>query len=559
MEDSRFDLIPGSESLVSVAEFEGKPMLKVAPEALSILAENAFREVEYKLRPAHNAKVAAILSDPEASENDRFVALSLLRNAAVASKCRLPLCQDTGTAIIYGWKGQQVWTGGGDAAALSEGVKRVFAMEPFRYSQNAPLSTYKEVKTGNNLPAQIELEAVDGMEYCFLCVAKGGGSANKTQLFQETRAILSPEKLVPFLSDKIKTLGTSACPPYHIAIVIGGTSAEMNLKTAKLASCGYYDGLPSFQAAADFPSENCATLGNIRGRGPRLAVGGVRAADILRGDVRCYETTELAFRDTELEAILLKEARKSGIGAQFGGVALAHDIRVIRLPRHGASCPIGLAVSCSADRNIKCRIDSCGVWLERLDSNPERLIPAGTETASKGVEINLDRPMAEILADLRKYPVGTRLSLTGTIILARDIAHARIAERLDKGGEMPAYLKEHPVLYAGPTKTPEGLPCGSIGPTTAGRMDSYVERFQSLGGSLVMIAKGQRSAQVAESCKRYGGFYLGITGGTAALFASENVESLECLEFPELGMEAVWQIRVKSLPAFILIDDKGYI
>ena len=502
MDKTLFDLVPGSGSLVRVSEFEGTPVLKVDPEALALLAEKAFGEVEFKLRVAHNEQVASILHDPEASANDRFVARSLLRNAAVAAKGILPLCQDTGTATIYGWKGQQVWTGGGDGAALSEGVRRTWLSRNLRYSQNAPKSMYEEVNTGDNLPAQIEIEASDGMEYRFLCVAKGGGSANKTQLFQETKAILTPERLVPFLSEKIKALGTAACPPYHIAIVIGGTSAEMALKSAKLASCRY----------------------DVQG-----------------------------LRDAELEATLLEEARRSGIGAQFGGVALAHDIRVIRLPRHGASCPIALAVSCSADRNIECRIDSEGIWIERLDSNPERLLPERAAEVQDAVEVDLDRSMDEIRALLSKYPAGTRLSLTGTITVARDIAHARIFERVSRGEAMPRYMTDHPVMYAGPAKCPAGLPCGSIGPTTAGRMDTYVEFLQSRGASLIMIAKGQRSAAVADSCKRYGGSYLGTMGGTAALFADENVESIECIDYPELGMEAVWKLRVKNLPAFILL------
>lgn len=502
MEKTLFDLVPGSGSLVKVSDFEGTPVLKVDSEALALLAEKAFGEVEFKLRMAHNEQVASILHDPEASANDRFVACSLLRNAAVAAKGILPLCQDTGTAIIYGWKGQQVWTGGGDEAALSEGVRRTWLGRNLRYSQNAPKSMYEEVNTGDNLPAQIEIEASDGMEYRFLCVAKGGGSANKTQLFQETKAILSPEKLIPFLTEKITALGTSACPPYHIAVVIGGTSAEMALKTAKLASCRY----------------------DVQG-----------------------------LRDAGLEEALLKAARESGIGAQFGGVALAHDIRVIRLSRHGASCPIALAVSCSADRNIECRIDSEGIWLERLDGNPGRLVPEGAQAPGNAVEVDLDRPMDEIRAQLSEYPAGTRLSLTGTVTVARDIAHARIFERVSRGEAMPRYMTDHLVMYAGPAKCPAGLPCGSIGPTTAGRMDTYVEFLQSRGASLVMLAKGQRSPQVAASCRKYGGFYLGTMGGTAALFAEENVVSIECIDFPELGMEAVWKLKVKNLPAFILL------
>ena len=502
MEETLYDLVPDSKQYVSIAEFDGTKVLKVSPEALTILAEKAFREVEFRLRPSHNEQVASILRDPEASANDRFVALSLLRNAAVACEGVLPLCQDTGTATIYGWKGQQVWTGGGDETALSEGVRRTWQRENFRFSQNVPTSVYEEVNTGTNLPAQIEIEAVDGMEYRFLCVAKGGGSANKIQLFQQTKTILTPEKLIPFLTEKIKALGTTACPPYHIAIVIGGTSAEMNLKTAKLASCRY----------------------EVEG-----------------------------LRDAELEATLLEEIRRSGIGAQFGGVALAHDIRVIRLPRHGASCPIGLAVSCSADRNIKCVIDRSGIWLEHLDNNPSRLIPEGATEAQEAVKVDLDRPMDEIRAQLSKYPVGTRLSLSGTITAARDIAHARICERIAAGEAVPHYMIDHPVLYAGPARCPAGLPCGSIGPTTSARMDIYVEMLQSRGASLVMIGKGQRGDEVAESCRKYSGFYLGTTGGTAALFARENVESIECIDYPELGMEAVWKLKVKNLPAFILL------
>lgn len=500
--DREFMLLPGSDALVSVATFDGAPVLKVAPEALTLLAERAFHEVEFKLRSAHNAQVGALLRDPQASDNDRFVAAALLRNAAVAADGVLPLCQDTGTAIIHAWKGQQVWTGGGDEAALAEGVRRTFAKDNLRYSQNKPLSTYEEVNTGDNLPAEIDIEACDGMEYRFLCIAKGGGSANKTQLFQQTKAILKPEKLVPFLTEKIRELGTSACPPYHISIVIGGTSAEMNLKTVKLVSCG-------------------------------------------------HETDGL--RDAALEAELLAAARATGIGAQFGGVGLAHDVRVVRLPRHGASCPIGIGVSCSADRNIECRIDREGLWIERLDDNPGRWLDGIAEDAEKAVKIDLDKPMADILTDLGKCPVGSRLSLTGTVVVARDIAHARLKERLDKGEDLPDYLKQHPVMYAGPAKTPAGLPCGSLGPTTAGRMDTYVDEFQSHGASLVMIAKGPRGPQVAESCRRHGGFYLGTPGGTAALLAKEHIDSISCIEFQDLGMEAVWQIHVHDFPAFVLL------
>lgn len=500
--EREFVLVPGSETMVSISTFDGVPVLKLAPEALTLLASTAFHEIEFKLRPAHNAQVGALLRDPASSENDRFVALSLLRNAAVAVDGVLPLCQDTGTAIIHAWKGQQVWTGGGDEAALAEGVRLTYAKDNLRYSQNRPLSTYEEVNTGNNLPAEIDIEACDGMEYRFLCVAKGGGSANKTQLFQQTKAILKPEKLVPFLTEKIEELGTSACPPYHISIVIGGTSAEMNLKTVKLVSCGY------------------ATEG---------------------------------LRDVDLEAELLAAARASGIGAQFGGIGLAHDVRVVRLPRHGASCPIGIGVSCSADRNIECRIDREGIWVERLDDNPIRWAEGAGDVSSEGVTIDLDRPMAEILASLAKCPVGSRLSLDGTVIIARDIAHARFKERLDRGDGLPDYLKKHPVMYAGPAKTPAGMPCGSLGPTTAGRMDSYVDEFQRNGASLVMIAKGPRGKQVADACRINGGFYLGTLGGAAALLARNHIVSLECIDYSDLGMEAVYLARLRSFPAFRMI------
>ena len=503
---------------VSMSEFEGQPILKIAKEGLTAMAQAAFRDVSFMLRREHNEQVAKILADPEASDNDKYVALTFLRNAEVSVKCQLPLCQDTGTAIIHGEKGQNVWTGYCDEEALSEGVYNTYTQENLRYSQNAPLNMYDEVNTKCNLPAQIDIEATEGAEYRFLCVTKGGGSANKTYLYQETKALLNPATLVPFLVEKIKTLGTAACPPYHIAFCIGGTSAERNLLTVKLASTHYYDELP--------------TTGNEYGR---------------------------AFRDVELEAKVLEEANRIGLGAQFGGKYLAHDVRIVRLPRHGASCPVGMGVSCSADRNIKCKINRDGIWIEKLDDQPSRLIPEELRNAGEGdaVRIDLNRPMAEVLAQLDKYPVSTRLSLTGTIIVGRDIAHAKIKERIDRGEDIPEYLKKHPIYYAGPAKTPAGLPCGSMGPTTAGRMDSYVDLFQSKGGSLIMLAKGNRSQQVTDACKNHGGFYLGSIGGPAAILAQNNIKSIECLEYPELGMEAIWKIEVENFPAFILVDNKG--
>lgn len=507
-----------TKDYVSLSEFEGKPILKIAPEGLTAMANAAFRDVSFLLRRAHNEQVAKILSDPEASENDKYVALTFLRNAEVAAKGKLPLCQDTGTAIIHGEKGQQVWTGYCDEEALSLGVFKTYTEENLRYSQNAPLNMYDEVNTKCNLPAQIDLEATEGMEYKFLCVTKGGGSANKTYLYQETKALLNPATLVPFLVEKMKSLGTAACPPYHIAFVIGGTSAEKNLLTVKLASTHYYDELP--------------TTGNEYGR---------------------------AFRDVELEKQVLAEAHKIGLGAQFGGKYLAHDIRIVRLPRHGASCPVGMGVSCSADRNIKCKINKDGIWIEKLDDKPYELIPEELRNAGEGdaVKIDLNRPMNEVLAELSKYPVSTRLSLNGTIIVGRDIAHAKLKERIDNGEDLPQYIKDHPIYYAGPAKTPAGMACGSMGPTTAGRMDSYVGLFQSKGGSMVMLAKGNRSQQVTDACKQYGGFYLGSIGGPAAILAQNNIKSIECVEYPELGMEAIWKIEVEDFPAFILVDDKG--
>ena len=504
---------------VSTGDFEGHEILKVSKEALTLLAQQAFHDVEFMLRRSHNEQVAQILTDPEASENDKYVALQFLRNAETACKGVLPFCQDTGTAIIHGEKGQQVWTGFEDEEALSLGVYNTFTQDNLRYSQNAPLNMYDEVNTRCNLPAQIDIEAVEGTEYRFVMVAKGGGSANKTYFYPMTKATIQNEgTLLPFLVEKMKSLGTAACPPYHIAFVIGGTSAEKNLLTVKLASIKYYDNLP--------------TTGDETGR---------------------------AFRDIDLEKKLLVEAQKIGLGAQFGGKALAHDIRVIRLPRHGASCPIGMGVSCSADRNIKAKINRDGLWIEKLDEFPGELIPEEMRNAGEGevVKVDLNRPMKEILEQLDKYPVSTRLSLKGTIIVGRDIAHAKIKERLDAGEPMPQYLKDHPIYYAGPAKKPEGMPSGSFGPTTAGRMDPYVDQFQAAGGSMVMIAKGNRSQQVTDACKKHGGFYLGSIGGPAAILAKNSIKNVELLEYPELGMEAIWKIEVEDFPAFILVDNKG--
>lgn len=507
-----------SKDYISTSNFEGQEILKIQPEALTLLSQQAFHDVEFLLRPEHQSQVAKILSDPEASDNDKFVALTFLRNAEISAKGVLPFCQDTGTAIIMGKKGQNVWTGGNDEEALSKGVYNTFTEDNLRYSQNAPLDMYNEVNTKTNLPAQIDLYAIQGNEYKFLFVAKGGGSANKTYLYQETKALLTPGKLEAFLIEKMKSLGTAACPPYHIAFAIGGTSAETNLKTVKMASTKYYDALP--------------TSGNEGGR---------------------------AFRDLDMEARLLKAAQELGLGAQFGGKFFAHDIRVVRMPRHGASCPVGMGVSCSADRNIKGKINKDGIWLEKLEDNPARLIPEEYRNAGEGggVKIDLNRPMKEILAELTKYPVSTRLSLTGTIIVGRDIAHAKLQERIDKGEGLPQYIKDHPIYYAGPAKTPKGYASGSMGPTTAGRMDSYVDSFQSHGGSMVMIAKGNRSQQVTDACKKHGGFYLGSIGGPAAILAQNSIKSLEVVEYPELGMEAIWKIEVVDFPAFILVDDKG--
>ena len=516
-DDTEYYLL--TKDYVSVGDFEGHPILKVAPEGLRLMARTAFHDVSFMLRRSHNEQVAKILRDPEASDNDKFVALTFLRNADVAAKGILPFCQDTGTAIIHGEKGQQVWTGYEDEEPLSHGVFDTYTECNLRYSQNAPLSMYEEVNTKCNLPAQIDIEATEGMEYRFLMVTKGGGSANKTYLYQETKArIQNPGTLVPFLVDKMKSLGTAACPPYHIAFVIGGTSAEKNLLTVKLASTHFYDNLP--------------TSGDETGR---------------------------AFRDVALEEELLKEAYKIGLGAQFGGKYLAHDIRVIRLPRHGASCPIGLGVSCSADRNIKAKINKDGIWIEKMDDNPAELIPEEFRKEGEGevVKVDLNQPMSEVCKLLSKYPVSTRLSLNGTIIVGRDIAHAKLKARLDAGEGMPQYMKDHPIYYAGPAKTPEGMPCGSMGPTTANRMDPYVDEFQDHGASMIMLAKGNRTQAVTDACKKHGGFYLGSIGGPAAILAQNNIKSIECVEYPELGMEAIWKIEVEDFPAFILVDDKG--
>jgi fumarate hydratase class I len=503
---------------VQLGHFEGQEVLKVAPEALRLVAREAFRDVAFLYRPGHLAQLAAILEDPEASENDRGVALALLRNAEVASGFVLPMCQDTGTATIVAKKGERVFTGGGDAEHLAHGIFDTYAKENLRYSQTVPLTMYDEANSGTNLPAQIDIYASDGMEYHFLMLAKGGGSANKTFLFQETKALLNPASLVKYLSEKMKLLGTAACPPYHMAFAIGGTSAEATLKAVKLASARALDGLP--------------TAGNEQGQ---------------------------AFRDVLLEAQLLEAARRTGIGAQFGGKYFALDVRVVRLPRHGASCPIGMGVSCSADRNILAKIDRAGIWVEQLERQPGRFIPERYRGAAHRpkVTIDLNRPMPEILAELARHKVATAVSLTGPIVVARDIAHAKLKERLDRGEGLPQYFKDHPVYYAGPAKTPEGLPSGSFGPTTAGRMDSYVDLFQANGGSLVMIAKGNRGAQVTEACRRHGGFYLGSAGGPAALLAKEHIRKVELIEYPELGMEAVYRLEVEDFPAVILVDDKG--
>jgi len=515
-DDTEYRLL--TKEHVRVEKIGDKELLAVDPEALTLLANQAFHDINFFLRPKHLKQVAAILDDKEASENDRMVALTMLKNADVASAGLLPFCQDTGTSIIMGKKGQQVWTGGGDEAALSKGVYLAYTENNLRYSQNAALNMFDEKNTGTNLPAQLDLYATDGDAYKFLFIAKGGGSANKAFLYQETRAVLNPKSIVKFLSDKMTSLGTAACPPYHLTFVIGGTSAESTMKHVKLASTKYYDGLP--------------TTGNEHGR---------------------------AFRDVELEAQMLQAARECGIGAQFGGKYFALDVRVIRLPRHGASLPIGIGVSCSADRQAKGKITRDGVFIEKLETNPLQYIPEELRHRkdTNAVRIDTNRPMAEIRAELSKYPTTTRLLINGPIIVARDIAHAKLKEMLDAGKPLPDYFKNHPVYYAGPAKTPAGMPSGSFGPTTAGRMDSYVDLFQSHGGSMIMIAKGNRGQQVTDACKKHGGFYLGSIGGPAAILAKENIKKVEVVEFPELGMEAIWKIEVEDFPAFILIDDKG--
>jgi fumarate hydratase class I len=507
----------GTDGLAT-ARFEGRSVLKVDTAVLSRLAAEAVRDVSHLFRPGHLAQLRKILDDPEASDNDRFVALQMLKNASISAGMVLPSCQDTGTAIVIGKKGQQVVTNGDDEEALARGIFKTYTETNLRYSQLAPLSLYEETNTGSNLPAQIELYAVGGEEYRFLFVTKGGGSANKSFLFQETKALLNPESLLQFIDQKLRTLGTAACPPYHLAIVIGGTSAEFTLKTVKLASCRDLDDLP--------------TRGNTLGH---------------------------AIRDPELEEKVFAIASKTGIGAQFGGKYFCHDVRVIRLPRHGASCPVGIGVSCSADRQAKAKITPEGVFLEQLETNPAQYLPEvrSAELGGEVIKIDLRRPMSEIRATLSRHPIKTRLSLSGPMIVARDIAHAKLKERLDQGLGLPPYTKDHPIYYAGPAKTPKGFASGSFGPTTAGRMDSYIELFQSQGASLITLAKGNRSKAVAHSCKKHGGFYLGSIGGPAAILAQNNIRKVEVIEYPELGMEAIFRIEVEDFPAFIVVDDKG--
>ena len=515
-DETPYELV--TKDYVSTFEAAGKTFVQVDPQALTVLAERAMRDIAHLLRPGHLAQLKKILDDPEASPNDKFVALDLLKNANIAAGGVLPMCQDTGTAIVMGKKGQYVVTGGGDEEAISRGVFDTYLKGNLRYSQMAPLDMYKEKNTGNNLPAQIEIFATDGDAYKFLFMAKGGGSANKSYLFQETKALLNPESLLAFVESKLKGLGTAACPPYHLAIVIGGTSAEHTLKTAKLASARYLDTLP--------------TTGNDLGRG---------------------------FRDVELEKKIFELSQKTGIGAQFGGKYFCHDVRVIRLPRHGASCPVGIAVSCSADRQVLGKITKDGVFIEQLEHDPAKYLPETTDAhlGDDVVKVDLSMPMNEVRALLSRYPIKTRLSLSGTLIVARDIAHAKLKERLDRGEGLPQYMKDHAVYYAGPAKTPDGMASGSFGPTTAGRMDAYVDAFQAAGGSMVMLAKGNRSPAVTAACQKYGGFYLGSIGGPAARLAQDCIKKVEVLEYPELGMEAVWKIDVVDFPAFIVVDDKG--
>ena len=513
-DDTKYRMI--TDGFVETGHFNGKPVLIVSPEALAVIAERAFADVSHLYRTSHLEQLSAILSDPQSSQNDRYVALEMIRNAVISAEGVFPMCQDTGTAVIMGKKGQQVWTGGGDEAALSLGVYNAYRHNNLRYSQQAPLSMFDEKNTGTNLPAQIEIHATEGDAYSFLFIAKGGGSANKTFLFQQSKTLLNPKTLMAFLTEKIKALGTAACPPYHLAVVVGGTSAELTLKTVKLASAGYLDTLPED--------------GNAYGRG---------------------------FRDRETESKLLEISRQLGIGAQFGGKYFCHDIRVIRLPRHGASCPVGIGVSCSADRNIKGKITKDGIYVEALDTEPARFLPDPPEIEAEAVSVDLNRPMGDVRAQLSRHPVTTRLLLNGKIVVARDIAHARILEQLEKQGDLPWYVKDHIIYYAGPAKTPEGYPSGAFGPTTAARMDPYVPVFQKHGGSLVTLAKGNRSREVTDACKTYGGFYLGSIGGPAARLGKECITDVEVIDFPELGMESVFIITVRDFPAFIIVDDKG--
>lgn len=507
-----------TSDFVSTIKADGRTFLKIAPEGLSELASVAMRDTSHLLRPSHLQQLRNILDDGEASDNDRFVAMEMIKNACVSAGGVLPMCQDTGTAIVFAKKGEQVLTGGNDEAALSAGIKKAYAENNLRYSQMAPLDMFSEVGTGNNLPAQIDIYATPGDEYKFMFMAKGGGSANKTFLFQRTKALLNPKSLMEFLQIELPKIGTAACPPYHLAIVIGGLSAEMTLKTVKLASSRYLDALP--------------TSGDEYGR---------------------------AFRDLKTEADVLAMTQGFGIGAQFGGKYFCHDVRVIRLPRHGASCPVGIGVSCSADRQILAKVTMDGLFLERLETDPAKYLPEvkHDHLASGVVKIDLSKPMAEIRAELSKYPIKTRLSLSGTLIVARDMAHAKLKELMDAGQPLPQYFKDHAIYYAGPAKTPNGMASGSFGPTTAGRMDAYVEEFQAAGGSMVMLAKGNRSAQVREACKKHGGFYLGSIGGVAAELAQKSIKKIECIEFPEMGMEAIWKIEIEDFPAFIVMDDKG--